>query len=148
MLALRPVLPADGALLSALLVSARPWLAHLPAELVELQRQAQERDHRGRAGTAGHAVVEVDGVAVGRVWTAVQDGAVLVLDLTLLPAARGRGTGRAVVERVRRGRPLRVSVALDDGAARAFWSACGLREVGRDEVRVQMATGGARRVDG
>jgi GNAT superfamily N-acetyltransferase len=92
---IRPVVPSDDALLAAL---ARSRWSHLPLpELIDLQDRAQRAAYIEQWGAAGDHIIEVDGLAVGRVWWADTATGRTIVDLALLPNLRGAGIGSQVV---------------------------------------------------
>ncbi len=85
------------------------------------------------------SVVEVDGVAAGRLRVVRRDGLVEIAGLQLLPGHQSRGIGGIVVDQVvaaaRADRlPVELGVEKDNPRARAFWERCGFTYVGEDET--------------
>jgi ribosomal protein S18 acetylase RimI-like enzyme len=85
----------------------------------------------------------VDGVPVGRVWTAFVPGACVVVDLAFLPEHRRRGLGTQVLGEVvaeadRRGVPVRVTVERTNVPVRALNARFGFVETGGDEIHLRM----------
>ena len=132
---LRAAAPDDDAFLRDLWLEARPELRMLPPELVALQVRAQ-RDHYARTHPVSlDEVVEHEGEAVGRCWTAETQDGLHLLDLAVREELRGRGLGRAVlgiladragVRRV----PLHLAVWAANAPARHLYRAVGFEERG------------------
>jgi ribosomal protein S18 acetylase RimI-like enzyme len=133
-------------MLRTLLASTRPELALLPgtqaATMLDLQLRAQAQDYRGRPGAHVHDVVMVDGEAAGRVWLVIAGECVQMLDLSLLPAYRGRGVGGMVLGEILRsaaaeGRSVTLMVAQGN-PARSLYERLGFTAVHADAVHTTM----------
>lgn len=103
-IALRPVVEADRAFLMGLYGSTRDEeLSHVswgPDELasfIAMQFEAQDVAYRQTFPGARFLVVLVDGERVGRLTVARLESEVRLVDIALVPAARGRGIGTALV---------------------------------------------------
>jgi GNAT superfamily N-acetyltransferase len=132
---LRPVVPSDDALLAAL---ARSRWSHLPLpELIDLQDRAQRAAYIEQWGAAGDHIIEVEGVAVGRVWWADTATGRTIVDLALLPNLRGAGIGTQVVTELIAGagnRPVHCTVDLSQRTWHDQLVRLGFHEVGGDGV--------------
>lgn len=141
----RLVRPDDADLL-ARIAQAR-W-SNLPLpELVELQDRAQRREYVARFGDAGEHVILEDGAAVGRVWWSDDGVERSIVDVALLPEARGRGIASSVVASlvVEAGdRVTRCSVDHTNARWRSQLEAMGFVEVAADEVRSELVRRPAR----
>lgn len=100
-LRLRPVAPDDAEFLYQLYRSTR-WeelasVAWPDAEKDAFLRQqfALQSDHYGKhyAATTEFQVIEIDGERAGRLYVARWPREIRIVDIALLPAYRGRGTG-------------------------------------------------------
>lgn len=141
---LRPATDADLPFLKEVFGTTRPELDALPAAvrepLLAMQFEARRGGYAAAYPGAADRIVEEDGRSIGRllVWKAA-DATVLV-DVALLPGARGGGTGGALVRRVieeAEGRAVRLSVARDNPAMRLY-RRLGFQESGGDEVYATM----------
>jgi GNAT superfamily N-acetyltransferase len=123
---LRPATEADEPLLRALFEEARAGeFAHLPAELraqlVAMQWRARAADWRARFPSAEDAIIEVDGHAVGRLLVQRDPAGTRLIDVALLPHARGAGLGAALVGGLcAEGRPVSLTVHVDNPARRLY----------------------------
>jgi GNAT superfamily N-acetyltransferase len=124
---------ADHDLLAAL-ASSR-W-SHLPLpELADLQDHAQRASYVAQWGPEGEHVVLADDVAVGRAWWADSETERVIVDIAILPAARGRGIGTAVIEALldtAGGRVVRATVDVAQPAWLARFVDLGFADVGGD----------------
>jgi GNAT superfamily N-acetyltransferase len=115
---LRPVGAGDDHLLDALFAGARP---ELPAELLPMQRHAQVRHYEAAYPDAEHSIIEVDGEGVAQWRVARTPDEIRLVDISVAPAARGRGLaseliGRLQAEATTADLPLRLSVAAGNPA--------------------------------
>jgi ribosomal protein S18 acetylase RimI-like enzyme len=101
---LRPATRADDGLLLAVYASTRleelaplGWPDDAVAAFLDQQGRAQLHHYRTHYPTAACSVVEVDAEPVGRLWLHRSEGELRVVDIALLPAARGRGIGTALL---------------------------------------------------
>ncbi|GMU08556.1 GNAT family N-acetyltransferase [Corallococcus caeni] len=129
---LRPVTPEDDAFLFTLYASTRDqelaaWgLPPAQAELfLRMQYQAQARHYAAKYPSQGHALIEVEGVPVGRQWRVHTPEEVLLVDMALLPSHRGRGLGTQLLngiqaEAARARVPVRLHVTRDNPALRLY----------------------------
>jgi len=129
---LRPVEPADRPWLRELYGTTRSaeldltaWDEDTRAAFLNLQFEAQQRDYRGRFPAASFDVIERDGDPVGRLYVDRSGGETRILDITLLPAYRGRGLGSALLkallqESAAEGRPVTLHVEQNNPARRLY----------------------------
>jgi ribosomal protein S18 acetylase RimI-like enzyme len=101
---LRPVADADRDLILSLYASTRagelaqvPWSEAQKQAFLQHQVAAQERHYRERYPTSQHEVIMTGERPLGRLWLDRQPDRVHILDLTLLPEARGAGVGSALL---------------------------------------------------
>lgn len=147
---LRPAEAEDEALLRAVFADARgselgphgldDGMAEL---LLELQRRAQDAGYRQAYPAAEYCVVEVDGVACGRLVLDWKCDQVRVVDVALLAGSRGRGVGERLLRSLQQGaalggRSVRLCVAHGN-AARRLYERLGFHAVASDELNVEMA---------
>jgi GNAT superfamily N-acetyltransferase len=91
------------------------WSAERKAEFVHQQFAAQHAYYQQHYDTSAFAVVEADGVPVGRLYVDEWDDELRLVDVALLPEARGRGIGSRLLSDLqatatRLGKPLRIHV--------------------------------------
>lgn len=111
-------------------------LADLPEpvleQLVAMQQRAQTQSYRAHYPQARRWVVELDGVAIGRLVEADQPGAIYIVDIAILPEAQGQGLGARALRPVlaeagRRGLAVRAKVRFDNRASLALFDRLGFR---------------------
>ena len=102
--ALRPAEPGDDEFLCQVYRSTRePELAQVnwdeaqKAAFVRMQYEAQSEHYRKHYVNTSYDVVVVDGVPAGRLWVSRMPTEIRVMDITLLPAFRGRGVGTSLL---------------------------------------------------
>jgi ribosomal protein S18 acetylase RimI-like enzyme len=134
--ALRAATAEDDAFLRRLYLDARPEFAALgPGQLdavVDLQLRAQREQYRHEHPDAQDHVVVVDGVPVGRCWTAESERQLWILALAVLSTSRGRGVATAVLRDVcehaaSSGRTVGLSVWAANEPARRLYERLGFR---------------------
>jgi ribosomal protein S18 acetylase RimI-like enzyme len=140
---LRGVRAEDEALLRQLAAARRPELAGLPANLLAAQDDAQRRDYAARFPGAVEQVVVRDGRAIGRLWVDRSPGAWRLLDVVLLPEARGAGIGTAVLTGLlddadAAGAVVRLTVDAGGDPARRLYARLGFATVADDGVHEVM----------
>lgn len=103
-LVLRPMEAADAPFVASLYASTRAeevarfgWPAGQQRAFLSQQSDAQERYFRSRYPDAKWLIVERDGAAVGRLYLDESAQALHIVDISLLPAARGQGIGGALL---------------------------------------------------
>jgi len=107
-LVVRPSLASDGPFLQRLYQSARPdlqWIddsVEVVEQVVAQQFQVQEQGLGENFPNAMHYVVEKLGTAIGALSTDFGANEIRVLYLAFIPAARGQGYGRAVLQGVQK----------------------------------------------
>jgi len=135
-LTIRPADAADQAFFAELYRSTRPDLLALVADpryigaLVAMQQQMQVAGYRASYPDARYQVLERDGKPAGRLVTAVVEGVVRVVDIAVIPWARGRGVAGETLRRVQReaareGRDVTLAVRADNAGARRLYAALG-----------------------
>jgi ribosomal protein S18 acetylase RimI-like enzyme len=134
-LTLRAARTSDTAFLGELYASTRadlrsladPDLSHT---LIELQFRAQTESYGRDYPDALHFIVGLHQDRIGRLILDFSAGRVHVVDISLIPAARGRGHGAAVLRALQRtaeriGAPVMLAVDRGNGAAREFYTRLG-----------------------
>jgi ribosomal protein S18 acetylase RimI-like enzyme len=104
--------------------------------LLRLQFEAQRQHYVRQYPGAEHAVVEDPHGLLGRCYVHRTAREIRLVDICLLPSARGQGIGtqllrRLLAEAARAGVPLRLSVALGNPAMRLY-QRLGFTETGSD----------------
>ncbi|HLO31905.1 MAG TPA: GNAT family N-acetyltransferase [Anaerolineales bacterium] len=101
---LRPVREADEALLLEIYSSTRaeelalvPWDAAQKQAFLQMQFSAQQKHYRAYFPQAKHEMVQAEGHSIGRLYVDRRETEIRILDITLLPQARGRGIGRQII---------------------------------------------------
>jgi len=142
---LRDAGPDDRPFLLALFASTREqelsqvlWPAEVREVFLRLQFSAQATDYAQRHPDSRCQVIEHDGRPVGRLWVARGAHALRVLDISLLPEARGRGIGtdclrRVLADAAATGRAVDLQLAAAS-PARRLCERLGLRPVGQGLV--------------
>ena len=75
-----------------------PWPEPQKAAFLAMQAHAQHADYARNYPQAGRFVIERNGAGIGRLYLDRRGVADHVLDIALLPAARGQGFGGALLE--------------------------------------------------
>jgi GNAT superfamily N-acetyltransferase len=148
-LSLRPVRPDDMPFLSALYATTRAdelaltgWPEATKSLFVVHQFTAQNASYLGEFPDADRMIIEREGTPIGRVYADCSGTACRLIDITLMPAACGRGFGAAVIEDVQafaRGlsKPMTLSV-IATNPARQLYVRLGFRRSRRDGLYEQM----------
>lgn len=102
---LRPMVDADLPFLEAVYASTRTeelmqtdWSDERKAAFLAFQFRAQHQHYATHYHDAEFLVIERDGEAVGRLYLHWRPDALRIVDIALLPQARGCGLGRALLE--------------------------------------------------
>jgi GNAT superfamily N-acetyltransferase len=141
-LSLRPAADADRPFLQGLFGTTRPEFDSLPeavrGPLLAVQFEARQGSYAAAYPGAADRIVEENGLPIGRLLVCKTEGAVVLVDVALLPRARGRGTGGALVRRVieeAAGETVKLSVVRGNPATRLY-RRLGFVESGGDGVYV------------
>jgi ribosomal protein S18 acetylase RimI-like enzyme len=107
-----------------------PWPETVKQQFLAQQFVAQHQHYLGQYPQAHYLAIDVDGQAVGRVYLDECGEDDLLVDISLLPAWRGRGLGTALIRRLQqaaamRGRGLRLHVQVHNPAARRLYERLG-----------------------
>jgi len=148
-LRLRPATAHDDGFLKTLFLSTREDLARLAADpklfatLVEMQWRARQAAYRAAFPGAQDMVVEDGEGPAGRLLLDTERAPWRVVDLALLPRARGRGHGRAVLLALQEaatmaGAAVELTVRRDNVAARGLYASLGFAAIGGDAVAEAM----------
>ena len=131
-LRLRPIADADLPFLFRLYASTREeelagvdWPAEQKEAFVRQQFEAQHAWYQENYAGASFDVVDVDGEPAGRLYVARWENEVRIVDISLLPAHRGRGLGSALLAQLfaeadAAGKPVSVHVERFNPALRLY----------------------------
>ncbi|QXI28708.1 GNAT family N-acetyltransferase [Pseudomonas vanderleydeniana] len=148
-LSMRPSRPTDAPFLQSLYQSARPELQWIDAEpelieqVIAQQFQVQEQGIGEQFPNAMHYVVEKLDTPIGVLSADFGPNEIRVLYLAFIPAARGKGFGRMVLQDVQKAAtqvrcPVATTVWASNPQARQHYLALGFR--------VEESTPGAERL--
>jgi ribosomal protein S18 acetylase RimI-like enzyme len=149
-IALRPVAADDAALLEALYrasradeVAAWGWNDGQVEAFLEMQWQIERRARAIQHPNAEHRIVVLDGRAVGRLLVDRTSDEIRIVDIGLLPEARGRGIGTALLGDLiaeAEARAVRIVLSVRRGnAAERLYRRLGFTVTGEDELQIKMA---------
>lgn len=135
-LSLRPMSAADNVFNEGLYRTTRDDLRLLDAEedfiesLIDAQRQAQTQGYGDMFPNAMYFVVEHHNERIGRVVLDFGQNEIRVVDIALIPAARGKGYGSEILQAVQRvaGKvmaPVVLSVRFDHLPAKQLYGGLG-----------------------
>ena len=122
----------DAELLMSLFASSRGfdldalgWDRASQQQFFAQQLDAQRRSYEIRYPTSTDAIVMSDGVAIGRILVDRSGDAIVLVDVCLVPVARGRGIGTQLLadlqtEAERLGRKVNLQVATGNPAQRVY----------------------------
>ena len=101
---LRPIQEEDEALLLEIYSSTRademallPWDAAQKQSFLQMQFSAQQKHYRAYFPHATHEMILAEGQPIGRLYVDRRETEIRILDVTLLPQARGRGIGTQIL---------------------------------------------------
>jgi len=129
---LRPATPEDRAFLKSVYAASRAaeldqvaWPPGARETFLEVQFNAQDAEYHRLNPDASFDVIEVACERAGRLYVDRGPDALRVIDISLLPAHRGRGLGRALLvglqeEAAAAGRVVSLEVDLFNPAARLY----------------------------
>ena len=145
---LRPVREDDDAFLRALYATTRDdvaawgWPQAQVESFLQMQFRAQSMSYAAAYPDAQRDVIVEDGQPIGRLYVWRRGDEVRLVDISLLPAARGRGIGKQLLEQLisdtaaRKAR-LRLQVTTVNPARRLYLR-LGFRRTGGDGVYDEM----------
>lgn len=149
---LRPATADDAALLLRIYAATRQrelalagWDAAQQDAFLRMQFGAQDRHYRQQFPAAQHAILQLGGVAVGRLVVDRSEHAICLIDIALLPEHRGHGLGTEALgallaEAAAALRPVTLHVAIDNPAA-ALYRRLGFVAVGDCGMHTLMQCG-------
>lgn len=146
---IRPATADDTRLLFEVYASTRvdelapvPWTSEQKLQFIAFQFQSQGEHYRQMFPAATFDVIEVDGTGAGRLYVNRTDATIHVIDIALLPSARGRGVGTKILrdlcsEGEAKGVPVTISVEKFNPAKRLY-ERLGFRMIEDGEVYQRM----------
>lgn len=106
------------------------WPEEFKAAFCAQQFAAQTAHYRQHYAHAAFSVIEHEDAPVGRLIVLRQADRIHVVDISLLPAARGRGMGSRLIRALfREGKTVGLCVAKDNQRARRLYDRLGFRQV-------------------
>ncbi|MBF6620475.1 MAG: GNAT family N-acetyltransferase [Patulibacter sp.] len=146
---MRSATPADRPFLARVYASTReqelaqaPFTPEQRAAFVAQQFEAQSRHYAEHYHDTSFDVIEVDGVAAGRLIVGRWTHEIRIVDIALLPEHRGRGVGSRVLAPVlaeadARGVPATIHVEQFNPAQRLY-RRLGFREISREAIYLKL----------
>jgi ribosomal protein S18 acetylase RimI-like enzyme len=148
--ALRPAVPDDLPFQARLYASTReeelepvPWSAEQKAEFLAFQFRAQTAHYEKHYADASFEIVMVGGEPAGRLIVHRWEGEIRIVDIALMPEARGRGIGTRLIaplldEGVEAGADVTIHVERMNPAMRLY-ERLGFEPAGDEGVYVKMS---------
>lgn len=101
------------------------WTEAQREAFLRMQFNGQQAGYTRAYPDASHHIILKDGEAIGRLFVAKRDGALRLVDISLLPEHRGAGSGTEIIrdlrdEAEREGLPLRLQVMKTNPALRLY----------------------------
>ncbi len=120
-------------------VASTGWPAELQAAFLDQQHRAQHSHYRSVWPDGEWLLIERGGEPIGRLYLARRDGMLLVVDISLLPAARGAGLGTAILTDVLAAEDGPVALHVEAGnPARRLYERLGFAVVEEQPVYLRM----------
>ncbi len=133
---LRPATAKDEGFLKSLYEEARRWELgpisqdgnnELYDKVVKQQYESQHSEYFRRYDHAKYAVIQWDGISIGRIYIDYRDDEVRILDIAILSDYQGKGIASLVlrgvcIDAAFRSLPVRLSVSLLNRAVRLYKS--------------------------
>jgi len=115
------------------------WPRAMQAAFLEQQHRMQHLHFRGAWPDAEWLLIERGGAPIGRLYLAEQDGHLLIVDISLLPEARGAGLGTAILKDVLAGEARPVELTVEPfNPARRLYDRLGFEAVEESAAYVRM----------
>jgi ribosomal protein S18 acetylase RimI-like enzyme len=140
MLSLRPITPVDETFLARVYASSRAeelaitdWSEEQKEIFCRLQFDAQSAYYAANYPEASFQIIERDGLPIGRLYVARWEKEIRIVDITLLPEARGSGIGTKLLRELQNeargaGKSLTIHVERFNRAL-ALYQRLGFREI-------------------
>jgi ribosomal protein S18 acetylase RimI-like enzyme len=104
---LRPAGPEDAEFLYQVYAHTRyeelsrvPWTTEQVEQFLRMQFHAQDIHYRAHYPNTTYDIVQVNGEAAGRLYICRKPGHLIIMDITMLPAYRGKGIGTYLLQNV------------------------------------------------
>lgn len=132
MITLRPVCKGDEPFLLRLYASTRQdelaltgWSEAQKEAFIEMQFNAQQHYYGSENPAGDHRIILLNDRSIGRVYVSSKEEEVRILDITLLPEHRNRGTGTAIIRAIleaaaKEGKPVTIYVETFNPSLRLF----------------------------
>jgi ribosomal protein S18 acetylase RimI-like enzyme len=103
-------------------VARTGWPPEMQAAFLEQQHRAQHGHYRAAYPDGQWLLIERGGAPIGRLYLAEEEVGLLLVDISLLPAARGAGLGTAILTDLLAGetRPVQLHVERNNKARRLY----------------------------
>lgn len=148
-LSMRPVDPSDEEFLFELYrstrveeISAWGWSPDQQEAFLRMQFTAQKRSYGMAYGSAEHDLIVAEGDRIGRMMVSRNDAEINLVDIALLPEARGKGVGSDLIRKLQREAELcRKTVVLqvaNNNRARHLYERLGFVLVSDDAMYCRM----------
>ena len=120
-------------------IASTGWPPEMQAAFLDQQHHAQHFHYRTAYPDGEWLLIERDGQPIGRLYLAEQDGMLLLVDISLLPAERGTGLGTAILKDLlaAESRPVELHVERLN-PARRLYERLGFAVVGEDVIYLRM----------
>lgn len=120
-------------------VASTGWPAEMQAAFLDQQHRAQHGHYRATWPDGEWLLIERGGEPIGRLYLAEAGGMRLLVDISLLPAARGAGLGTAILTDLLAGetRPVQLHVERYNPALRLY-ERLGFELVEEQPIRLRM----------
>lgn len=140
----------DDGFAAALYASTRDDLRQMPADpafieqLIAMQHRVQSHGYRQAYPQAAYLVLEQGDAPIGRLVIEQQGDVLHLVDIAIVPAARGQGAGSTVLRGLQAqagAHQLHIHLAVNksNAAARKLYQQLGFRLRGENEVQEQLA---------
>lgn len=131
-ISLHPVEQADDEFLLSVYASTRademarvPWTPEQKDAFLRMQFEAQKRHYAAQYPRATHEIICLNGAPIGRLYLSRDADALHILDITVLPQHRNRGTGSFLIRELlaeagKAGKPVTIYVESFNPSLRLF----------------------------
>lgn len=120
-------------------IAATGWPPDMQAAFLKQQHRAQHASWRSSYPDGEWLLIERGGEAIGRLCLARQEGMLLLVDISLLPAERGAGLGTAILTDLVAGEAGAVQLHVErTNAARRLYGRLGFEIVEEQSIYLRM----------